>query len=106
LRCSHSYDLHGLEHEVTKPARLPLGTCGATGEGLRCIGEHEKAPMIEKLNSIRDAAARLAISPWTLRRFIDRGELRGVRVGRRVLVSEREILRVIQHGTGGRRVKR
>jgi excisionase family DNA binding protein len=62
--------------------------------------------MIEKLNSIRDAAARLAISPWTLRRFIDRGELRGVRVGRRVLVSEREILRVIQHGTGGRRVKR
>jgi excisionase family DNA binding protein len=62
--------------------------------------------MIEKLNSIRDAAARLAISPWTLRRFIDRGELRGVRVGRRVLVSEREIMRVIQHGTGGRRVKR
>jgi excisionase family DNA binding protein len=62
--------------------------------------------MTDKLNSIVETASRLRVSPWTVRRLIDRAELRGVRVGRRVLVSEREILRVIKHGAGGRKVKR
>jgi excisionase family DNA binding protein len=57
--------------------------------------------MTDQLHSIRDAAARLAISPWTVRRLANRGELRVVRLGRRLLVSEREIMRVIRHGAGG-----
>lgn len=63
---------------------------------------HEEADVTDQLHSIREAAARLSISPWTVRRLIDRAELRGVRVGRRVLVSEREILRVIRFGCGHR----
>ena len=55
--------------------------------------------MTDKLHDIRATALRLAVSPWTVRRLVDRGELRGVRVGRRVLISEREIVRVIRHGT-------
>jgi excisionase family DNA binding protein len=56
--------------------------------------------MISQLRSVQEAAARLAISPWTLRRAIRRGEIHAVRVGRRrVLISEKEILRVIDNGT-------
>jgi excisionase family DNA binding protein len=64
------------------------------------------AQVTDKLHNIRATAARLAISPWTVRRLVDRGHLQGVRVGRRVLVSEREILRVIRHGAGGRKRRR
>jgi len=54
----------------------------------------------DQLCSIPEAAARLAISPWTLRRAIKRGEIQAVRVGRRrVLVSEKELLRVMNDGT-------
>jgi excisionase family DNA binding protein len=55
--------------------------------------------MTDQLHDIRATAERLSVSPWTIRRLIDAGHLRGVRVGRRVLVSEREILRVIRKGT-------
>lgn len=56
--------------------------------------------MTDRLNDIKKTASRLAISPWTVRRLVDRGGLRGVRVGRRVLISEREIIRVINNGCG------
>jgi|HubBroStandDraft_4_1064222.scaffolds.fasta_scaffold34523_6 excisionase family DNA binding protein len=59
--------------------------------------------MVDQLHDIRKAAARLSISAWTLRRLVNRGELQGVRIGRRVLISEREITRIIRHGTGKRR---
>jgi excisionase family DNA binding protein len=69
--------------------------------------EQERAQMTnDRLNDIRQTAIRLNVSPWTVRRLIDRAELRGVRIGRRVLVSEREILRIIEHGTGGRKRRR
>jgi excisionase family DNA binding protein len=56
--------------------------------------------MTDQLRSVQEAADRLAVSPWTLRRAIRRGEIRAVRVGRRrVLIAEREILRVIEKGT-------
>lgn len=61
--------------------------------------EHEVAEMTDRLRSIQEAADRLGISPWTVRRLADRGELRSVRMGRRVLISEREIVRVINNGT-------
>jgi excisionase family DNA binding protein len=57
----------------------------------------------DKLNSILEAANRLRVSPWTVRRLINRAELRGVRIGRRLLISERELLRVIRNGTKRRK---
>jgi excisionase family DNA binding protein len=57
----------------------------------------------DRLHNIREAAARLAISPWTVRRLADRGDLRVVRLGRRLLVSESEILRLIRNGTKRRK---
>jgi excisionase family DNA binding protein len=62
--------------------------------------------MTDKLNSIFETAGRLCVSTWTIRRLVDRGELRCVRVGRRVLISEREIMRVIRDGTGGHKLRR
>ena len=59
--------------------------------------------MTDKLNDIQETAVRLNVSPWTVRRLIDRGHVRSVNIGRRVLVSEREIQRVIAHGAGGRK---
>ena len=62
--------------------------------------EQELAQMItDRLNDIRQTAARIGVSPWTVRRLIDRGHVRSVNIGRRVLVSESEILRLIKNGT-------
>jgi len=65
--------------------------------------EHDGAgrgvSMTDKLNDIRTTAGRIGVSPWTVRRLIRRGHLRGVHVGRRILVSEKEIIRVIRQGT-------
>jgi excisionase family DNA binding protein len=55
--------------------------------------------MRDRLHSMKNTSQRLGISRWSLRRAIDRGEIRGVRIGRRVLVSEKEIARVIDNGT-------
>jgi excisionase family DNA binding protein len=64
--------------------------------------EHEVAGMTDRLHGIREAAARIGVSPWTARRLIRRGDLRSVRVGRRVLVAESEILQVIRRGCGAK----
>lgn len=54
----------------------------------------------DQLRSIQEAADRLSVSVWTLRRAVRRGEIRVTRIGRRrVLVSEKEIQRLIVHGT-------
>jgi len=54
----------------------------------------------DQLCSVQEAADRLAVSRWTVRRAIRRGEIRAVKVGpRRVLISEKEIVRVIDNGT-------
>ena len=60
----------------------------------------------DRLHDIRETAARIGVSPWTVRRLADSGDLRVVRVGRRVLVSESEILRVIRDGCGNRTTRR
>lgn len=44
------------------------------------------APATEYL-SLLDAAQLTRLSPWTLRGLIKSGELRGTRIGRRVLVT-------------------
>jgi hypothetical protein len=47
-----------------------------------------------------EGAAQLlgAISPWTLRKHIERGNVAVVRLGRRVFIHVEEIRRIQQHG--------
>lgn len=45
---------------------------------------------------IKDAALALSISPWTVRKYIARGIIPCVRIGRRVLVEPAEIEALIQ----------
>jgi len=44
-----------------------------------------------RLLSLRDAAVYLALSYWTLRELIWRGELPAVRVGRRILIDREDL---------------
>jgi excisionase family DNA binding protein len=52
------------------------------------------------LASVEEASRRLAVSTFTTRRLIKSGQLRAVRVGKRVLVPMSEIERVIVEGCG------
>jgi excisionase family DNA binding protein len=45
---------------------------------------------------INDAALALSLSPWTLRRYIAKGLIPCVRIGRRVLVEPAALERLIQ----------
>jgi excisionase family DNA binding protein len=56
----------------------------------------------ERLTSVEETSRRLSISTFTTRRLIKGKQLRAVRVGRRVLVPQSEIERVIAQGCGGR----
>lgn len=56
----------------------------------------------EQLHSLREAGKRFSVSPWTVLRAINRGEIRGVRIGRHWRISDKEIARVIRGGTKAR----
>ena len=56
--------------------------------------------MENRLKSISAAAARLGVSTFTIRRALARGEIKFVRVARRVLIPEREIARICAEGCG------
>ena len=66
------------------------------------IKKREEAKVIgdERLNDLEQSSGRLSVSPWTLRRLIDSGDIRAVRVGRRVLIPESELLRIMRDGCG------
>lgn len=51
-----------------------------------------------RLYDVVDSAERLSVSPWTIRAKIREGLIRPVRIGRRVLIEERELERVISEG--------
>jgi excisionase family DNA binding protein len=51
-----------------------------------------------RLKSVNETARTLGVSPLTVRRFIKAGSLRSVRVGKRVLLSEKELARVMAQG--------
>ena len=57
--------------------------------------------MIKKLlaYSKREAAAATSLSVRSLDYLIERGQLRAVKVGRRVLIPSRELERLIEKGT-------
>jgi excisionase family DNA binding protein len=49
-------------------------------------------------SGVADAARRLGLHPDTLRKHIAAGRIRSVRVGRRVLVPESELVRIVEDG--------
>lgn len=53
----------------------------------------------ERLESVQDASRRLAISTFTTRRLIKAKTIRAVRVGKRVLIPESEVDRLVSEGT-------
>ena len=54
----------------------------------------------ERLQSVEEVSKRLSVSTFTTRRLIKAKQLRAVRVGKRVLVPQSEIERVITEGCG------
>jgi excisionase family DNA binding protein len=53
---------------------------------------------MQPLKSVEEAAQLLGISPWTVRGYIRDGKLQPVRLGRRVLLSEQELERLVSDG--------
>ena len=47
---------------------------------------------------LKDAAAALGLSHWTLRKYIREGKIRAVRIGRRVLIEPEELEKLVQAG--------
>ena len=47
---------------------------------------------------VKDAAASIGISPWTIRKLLRQGKLPFVRVGRRVLIEPSALERLIEAG--------
>ena len=56
--------------------------------------------MENRLESIASTSERLGVSTFTTRRLIKAKQLRAVRVGKRVLVPQSEIERVMSQGCG------
>jgi len=55
---------------------------------------------MKQLFDVNSAARLLSISPWTVRSYIHNGKLRPVRLGRRVLLEEAELERLITDSQG------
>jgi excisionase family DNA binding protein len=53
---------------------------------------------MQPLKSVEQAAQVLGISPWTVRSYIRVGKLKPVRLGRRVLLAEDELERLVAQG--------
>jgi excisionase family DNA binding protein len=53
---------------------------------------------MEPLVPIQKAAELLGISPWTVRKWLHGKKLRSVRIGRRVLLEQSELRRVVAAG--------
>lgn len=56
--------------------------------------------MENRLRSIVEASDRLGVSTFTTRRLIKAGQLKAVRISKRVMVPEVEIERVVAQGCG------
>jgi len=74
---------------IVKPQGGPDGRKGA-----------DVADTQERLASVEEVSRRLSISTFTTRRLIKAKQLRAVRVGKRVLVPQSAIERVITQGCG------
>jgi len=45
---------------------------------------------------LKEAAASIGLSHWTLRKYVAQGELRAIRVGRRILIEPTELVRFLK----------
>ena len=54
--------------------------------------------MQQLLVGVPAAAEALGLSPWTIRKYIRRGQIHAVRIGRRVLIEPSELQRLIDEG--------
>jgi excisionase family DNA binding protein len=52
----------------------------------------------DHLNDLETTARRLAVSIWTVRRWVQTGQLTSVKLGARRLITESEIQRAITEG--------
>jgi excisionase family DNA binding protein len=50
---------------------------------------------------LREAAASVGLSPWTLRAWIRQGKLAAVRLGRRVMIEPGELRKLVEQGRSG-----
>jgi excisionase family DNA binding protein len=48
--------------------------------------------------SVKEAGNALGISSWTIRRYLAEGKIRGIRIGRRVMLEPSECQRLIEAG--------
>ncbi len=55
---------------------------------------------MKALHDVKDAAALLAVSPWTVRAYIRAGKLKPIRLGRLVRLDEEEIQRFVMEASG------
>ena len=62
----------------------------------------QKLQTIEPLLGIEEAARILGQTHWTLRHFIREGRIRGVRIGRRLMIEPCEIRRFIEEARASR----
>jgi excisionase family DNA binding protein len=53
---------------------------------------------MKALKSVEETAELLGLSVWTVRAYIRDGKLRPVRLGRRVLLAENELERLVAEG--------
>lgn len=60
----------------------------------------------DRLVSIKDAAAILAISPWTVRAWVTQGKITSAKLGARRLIPESEINRLLTEAITHRRAVR
>ena len=61
-----------------------------------CPMERNKLESAPVAMTIPEAARRLAVSPMTIRRLLDRGELARIRIGRSVRVSASSVAALVQ----------
>ena len=61
--------------------------------------------MENRLRSVGFTGDRLGVSPFTVRRRIAAGDLKAVRIGKRVMIPQSEIDRAIIHGCGSQTIK-
>lgn len=67
----------------------------------RSTGETTKRILRHELLTLTEAVEELHLSRWTLRRWIEQGRLRAVRLGKRVLVPASEVDRLVREGSIG-----
>lgn len=82
------------------PARVSTDARDSTSRAPR----DGSSPVRARLLGVREAAAYLSLSHWTLREMVWRGEIPEVRIGRRLLLDVRDLDALIERSRHNRKV--